>query len=168
VSTNNRLRSHLAATKRPLGPVRPESWQSSLRPSCSTSSSAVMAFRERLKRCQLGSNLLSLTRILPAERLTRVYQVGAFVLFKGTYRPFPWLESHFACSIGKCCVDATSCPVKLRGLARIRSISFCKARRTTSERVACSHFANSRASAIMSSGMLTRPRGVLMFRRKSE
>lgn len=47
--------------------------------------------------------------------------------FKKTYRPFPWLEPHFACSIGKCCVDATPCPVKLRCLARIRSISFCNA-----------------------------------------
>ena len=47
--------------------------------------------------------------------------------FKKPYRPFPWLEPHFACSIGKCCVDATPCPVKLRCLARIRSISFCNA-----------------------------------------
>jgi hypothetical protein len=94
----------------------------------------------------------------PGGKVNRCYPVG-HSSFKKTYRSFPWLEPHFDCSIGKCCVDATSCPVKLRCLARIRSISLCNARRTTWDRVACSHFASCRASAISSLGTLIRPSG---------
>ena len=115
-----------------------------------------MAFRERLKRCQPGGE----PAFPPGERLTDVNQEGEHSSFKKNLSALPlaWIAA----------VRFPARPRFANGAAwrRIRSISFCNARRTTSGKVAYSPFANSRSRATMATGMLIRPRGSFSLTRR--